>query len=258
MPIQHSKRLKGPQETLPLTSLSCKITTSAKSCSQRQDGRGENEIRPMYLKAGTIHQANGSSYVETCDTKLICAVYGPRDNPKRHQFSSKGNIFCEVTFAPFSWHERVSNQDSLSREYSSAIVQAFESAVCLESYPKAQIDIYINILEYSGNCLSYAFIAASIALADAGIEMLDLVTSCETAFSNETSIQRVCVDPSSEEISHSKGRVVIAYMPSLNKISYLSMQGEETIDDSMQNVIICIEGCLRIYKYMKECIMNWT
>ena len=52
MPSQYSRRLKGPQETQSLTSISCKINTSNKSSRLRQDGRGEDEIRPLYLKAG--------------------------------------------------------------------------------------------------------------------------------------------------------------------------------------------------------------
>ena len=201
---------------------------------------------------GSVHQANGSSYVETCDTKLICAVYGPRDNPKRHQFSSKGNLFCEVNFSPFSCQERVFNQGSLSKEYSYSIIQALECAVCLESYPKAQIDIYITILEDSGNSLSHAIIAASIALADAGIEMLDLVSCCAVAFTDKT----IRIDPSGEEISQCKGHLITAYLPSLNQISLLLKKGEETLDDTVQNIIACIEACLRVHKSMKECLTN--
>lgn len=53
-------------------------------------------------------------------------------------------------------------------------------AVRLELLPKSAIDVYITVLENYGtsSCLAAAIIAASTALADAGIEMLDQVTAC--------------------------------------------------------------------------------
>lgn len=58
-------------------------------------------------------------------------------------------------------------------------------AVRLELLPKSAIDVYITVLENDGtsSCLAAAIIAASTALADAGIEMLDQVTAC-SAVSN--------------------------------------------------------------------------
>ena len=62
------------------------------------------------------------------------------------------------------------------------IQQALTSAVRLELLPKSTIDIFVTIIENDGieGCIAAGSVAASVALADAGIEMLGLVASCST------------------------------------------------------------------------------
>ena len=203
-----------------------------------------------------MQKANGSAYVETSGTKLVCSVYGPRDKHRKHDFSSKGHMTCVLSYAPFSRAERVSSghQDALSKEYSSLITEALQCAVCLNSYPKAQIDVYINVLEDNGNTLSHAIVAASVAIADAGIEMLDLVTSCSLVFNDKVT----CIDPDNIEALHPdiNGSLTVAYLPSLNQISCLLKDGEQDVDESITVINTCIEACLRVHEIMKECLVR--
>lgn len=69
-------------------------------------------------------------------------------------------------------------QSPEEREYSSMMQTALEAAVQLSSFPKAVVDVYCLVLEAGGAELAVAITAASLALADAGIEMRDLVTAC--------------------------------------------------------------------------------
>jgi exosome complex component MTR3 len=52
--------------------------------------------------------------------------------------------------------------------------------VRLEALPKSSIDIFLTVLETDGmeSCVAAGSIAATTALADAGIEILGLVASC--------------------------------------------------------------------------------
>ena len=61
---------------------------------KRQDGRSKDEHRQIFLKTGVISQARGSSYVEQGRTKVMCGVYGPREIPRRSDFSMKGVLSC--------------------------------------------------------------------------------------------------------------------------------------------------------------------
>jgi len=263
MPLPDNRRINGPRETYQITSFLTPQHNDADVPSTgivndkglRKDTRRTDEVRPIYLKAGVVQSANGSAYLETSGTKLTCAVYGPRDYAKRHQFRSSGKLTCSLTFAPFSKPQRFTEiRDSLSTEYSNFIADSLMSAVCLDAYPKSQIDVYVNVLEDNGNTLSYAITAASVALADAGIEMVDLVTSSSLVFNDDV----FCLDPDSSEQKHKDvyGKMSIAYLPSLNKISCLLQDGAAVVERSIELVNTCLEGCLRVHDVMKECLLK--
>jgi exosome complex component MTR3 len=71
-------------------------------------------------------------------------------------------------------------QDAEDRSVAISIHQALESSVRLELFPKSTIDIFITIIENDGieGCVASGAVAASTALADAGIDMVGLVVSC--------------------------------------------------------------------------------
>ena len=61
---------------------------------------------------------------------------------------------------------------------SGQMLAALEAAVLLRTFPKSNVDVYCLILESGGSDLAVCISAASLALADAGIEMSDLVSAC--------------------------------------------------------------------------------
>jgi exosome complex component MTR3 len=71
-------------------------------------------------------------------------------------------------------------QDAEDRSIAVAIHHAIVSSVRLELLPKSTIDIFLTIVENDGieGCVAAGSIAASTALADAGIDMVGLVVSC--------------------------------------------------------------------------------
>jgi len=66
-----------------------------------------------------------------------------------------------------------------------AIHQALLASVRLETFPKSTVDIFITVIEADGmeNCVAAGSVAASTALADAGIEIFGLVMSCSAVSS---------------------------------------------------------------------------
>ena len=71
-------------------------------------------------------------------------------------------------------------KDAEDHDIAVLIQQALTPSVRLELLPKSTIDIFIIIIENDGieGCVSSGSIAASVALADAGIEMLGMVMAC--------------------------------------------------------------------------------
>ena len=65
--------------------------------------------------------------------------------------------------------------------------QALAPAVRLDLYPKSTIDVVVTVLEADGNVSSLAasLLGASLALADAGVEMVDLVVATTVVSKHE-------------------------------------------------------------------------
>ncbi|XP_072029667.1 exosome complex component MTR3-like [Amphiura filiformis] len=259
-----SKRVPGPTETQPPFLYQKKNekaeTILVNSDGNRHDGRKPAEMRPIFLKAGVISQARGSAYIEQHNTKVICAVYGPHEYQRREGFSMKGKLRCEVKFATFSCRQRGSHQtDTREKEAALVIQQALEPAVCLHKFPKSQLDIFVTVLQNDGSALGAALTCASAAVADAGIEMYDLVIGCQMRQAGETML----LDPTVQEEYHSRlvknaesnhGAVTVALLPSIDQVSALVQKGNLESDIALQVLKTCTEACQRIYPVVQQCL----
>ena len=58
------------------------------------------------------------------------------------------------------------------------IRQTFEPVILTKQLPKSQIDIYLQIFQHDGGVLQCCINAATMALIDAGIPMIDYVCAC--------------------------------------------------------------------------------
>lgn len=209
-------------------------------------------VKVLFL-SGIVTKAKGSSYLEKNGAKLICAVYGPREAQRKTEFSTQGRLVCEAMFAPFSHTEKQRNEEE-RKNLSSLLETALTCAVSLDSFPKSQIEIYLNVLQDSGDVLAPAIICASLALLDAGIEMYDVVSACSVVFDDDN----IAMDPIIDEVSNysQRGSMTVGYLPSLNRVSCLVQDGTASSERSMTCIRKCIEGCIRTHSVMKDCILN--
>ncbi|KAG0173681.1 hypothetical protein DFQ28_009183 [Apophysomyces sp. BC1034] len=233
------KRVNGPEQSVtPIFKNLAKAAAVLNDNSKRLDGRSVEDVRPIFLKTGLVTQANGSAYIEVGNTKVVCAVYGPRQL-KKSGFSKNGTLNCEFKFSTFSCAKRRGHlRDPQEKEYSQILCQALAPSVRLELLPKSAIDIYVNVLENDGtsSCLAAAIVASSVALADAGIEMLDQVTACSAIFAN----QQILMDGTETEEQQKDGCVVVSYMPSLNEVTHILQSGQSETATTTQCDVLCV------------------
>ena len=114
----------------------------------RLDGRKAGELRKISCKLGVYGQADGSAYLEQGNTKILAAVYGPREPRQRSGNDVPGvKINCQYSMAVFSTSERKKRPrgDRKSQEISAHLRQTFEAAIKTELYPRSQIDIFIEV-----------------------------------------------------------------------------------------------------------------
>ena len=146
---------------------------------KRIDGRMPEEHRAVKIEAGVLANADGSAYVEIGKNKVLAAVYGPRECHPRHlQDPTKAIIQCKYNMQTYSVSDRKRpGTDRRSVEISKITAEALEKVVLTELYPRASIDVYIEILQANAGTRCAGLTAASVALADAGIPMRDIIPS---------------------------------------------------------------------------------
>ncbi|KAH3763402.1 Exosome complex component MTR3 [Pelomyxa schiedti] len=224
-------------------------------------GRGAAELRQMYVKTGTVTQASGSAFISLSGTKVLCSVHGPRPLPTitGDAVSELGIIKCEFRVARFAelgvrrGGEKFSEERSEEKELGLLLAQSLEVAVCLRSFPKSIVDVNILVVEDDGSVLSAACIAASLALADAGIEMYDLVTACTVSKSPSGTL---LVDPDHKEEQNQKGGLMLSYTPSIGEITQMCLFGQLSQADINDSIAMCIDACTKLSALMSEVLAS--
>jgi exosome complex component RRP41 len=153
--------------------------------------------------------------------------------------------------APFSVQERKSPAPSRREvELSKVIREALEPSVFVEYYPRTGVDVFIEVLQADGGTRCASITAASLALADAGIPMRDLVVACAAGKVEDS----VVLDLFDTEDKVGSADVPVAFMPNLNAVTLLQMDGILTCEEFEKAVNMAIEGCRKIYALQKEAL----
>jgi len=219
---------------------------------RRLDGRRPDELRPLRIKAGVLKRADGSAYIELGKNKILAAVYGPKEMHPRHlQQSDVAVLRCRYNMAPFSVEERKRpGPDRRSMEISKVIREALEPVLFLHLYPRAVIDVFIEILQADAGTRTAGITAASVALADAGIPMRDLVTGVSAGKVDGT----VVLDLMKEEDQWGEADMPVAVMPRKKRITLLQMDGNFTPEEFRQALDLAFKGIDLIYEAQKEAL----
>ncbi|XP_021887530.1 exosome complex component RRP41 homolog isoform X2 [Carica papaya] len=194
---------------------------------------------------------------EMGNTKVIAAVYGPREVQNRsQQISDQALVHCEYSMANFSTGDRKRKPkgDRRSTEISLVIRQTMEACILTHLMPRSQIDIFVQVLQADGGTRSACINAATLALADAGIPMRDIVTSCSAGYLNSTPL----LDLNYVEDGGGGPDVTVGILPKLDKVTLLQMDSKLPMD-IFENVFqLAIEGCKAIATYIREVLQENT
>lgn len=89
---------------------------------------------------------------------------------------------------------------------------------------------------------------ASLALADAGIMMYDLVTSVSVSCFGKN----IIIDPTSDEEAWQDGSLMVAYMPARKEITQLTLTGEWSDGKITNAVELCMDACSKLCDILRE------
>ena len=226
------------------------------SYTKRIDGRAFDETRPIEAKVGIIKRADGSAMFKIGNTWAYAAVYGPRNlHPKFLQDPQRGILRCNYNMMPFSSSgERVRPGGSRrSKEISLVTEKALLPVLDLEEYPNSVVDVFIELPQTEAGSRCAGICAASMALADAGLEMKDLVCAVSVGRVDD----KLLVDLDYSEESYADGPVAdipIAMMPNSNKITLLQMDGQVSKAELMKLLEMGKKVCARICDIQKKAL----
>ncbi|MDH5447932.1 MAG: exosome complex exonuclease Rrp41 [Candidatus Bathyarchaeota archaeon] len=218
----------------------------------RIGGRKFNELRPTKIQVGVLNNANGSAYIEQGKNKILAAVYGPHEvHPKHLALPDRSRLRCRYHMAPFSVDERKSPAPSRREvELSKVIRESLEPSIFLEYYPRTSIDLFIEVLQANGGTRCAGITVAALALADAGIPMRDLTVACAAGKVEG----QLVLDLNDTEDKKGEADVPLAYMPNLNAITLLQMDGQLTLEEFEKAINLSLEGCKQLYNMQKEAL----
>jgi exosome complex component RRP41 len=225
---------------------------------ERLDKRKFDEPRKIEAKAGVIPNADGSAYFKIGNTAAYAAVYGPRNlHPKFLQDPSKGILRCHYNMMPFSSSgDRVRPGGSRrSKEISMVTEKSLLPVLDLKEYPNSVVDVFIELPETEAGSRCAGICAASMALADAGLAMKDLVAAVSVGRVDD----KLVVDLDYKEESYEDGPVAdipLAMMPNHDRVTLLQMDGLISKDD-LKKVLGMGKKVLKdIYEVQKKALKD--
>jgi len=218
----------------------------------RLDGRSWDQLRPINLKVGTLRNADGSAYIEWGKNKIMAAVYGPKEvHPKHQVLPDRALVRSRYHMAPFSVDERKNPAPSRREiEISKVIREALAPAIIVEDYPRTAIEVWVEVLQSDGGSRVAGITAASLALADAGINMRDLVVGCSCGIIDG----QVVADLDDTEDKEGSGDMPVAILPNLNMVTLLQVDGMYTKEQFQKAFELAIEKGREVYNMQREAL----
>ncbi len=222
----------------------------------RVDGRTPEQLRPIKIQTDVLNRADGSAYIEWGGgNKIMVAVYGPREAYPRHtQDIERAIVKARYNMAAFSVDERKKpGPDRRSVEISKVISEALQAAILVEQFPRAQIDVFIEVLQADAGTRIAGLTAASVALAAAGVPMRDLVVGGCTAGKVDG---QIVLDLCREEDNFGQADLPMAILARSGKVVLIQMDGDLTTEEFDRATSMILNATKRINQIQREALQG--
>lgn len=222
--------------------------------TKRIDSRKFDQPREIEAKVGVVERADGSAMFRIGNTIAIAAVYGPRQlYPAFLQNPEKGILRCNYDMMSFSVSERKRpGPTRRSVEISLVTANALLPALDLNKFPDTVVDVFIIIQQADAGTRCAGISAASLALADAGLPMRDLVSSISVGKVGD----KIVLDLNKKEEDYENGStdIPVAMMPRTSEITLLQLDGDIKKEEILEALNMAKKGCKQIYEIQREAL----
>lgn len=218
----------------------------------RPDGRKFDETRPMEAKVGVLPRADGSAMFKFGTTIALAGVYGPRKVfPKHQEEAEKAILRTTYRMASFSTQERTRpGHNRRSQEISMVTRNAILPVIFVEEFPKTALDVTIDILQADASTRCAGINAAVLALADAGVPMRGLVSSCSAGVVNGN----IVLDIAGAEDTEGEVDFPVALYHHKKEITLMQMDGIVAQDKVKEILKLAMRGCEKVAEVQKAAL----
>ncbi|KAF2708897.1 exoribonuclease family protein [Pleomassaria siparia CBS 279.74] len=254
--------------------------------------RGPNEPRKIFLQTSIIPSASGSAYLEipsssnsstttlipsSSSLKITASIQGPRPLPRSAPFSPTLLLTTTVKFAPFASRTRRGYiRDSVERDLGVHLETALRGVIIGERWPKSGVEVVVTVLEGDEdawwgdgvqggggggwgvlNVLAGCITVASAAIADAGIDCVDVVSGGVAALVRNPDIKNKSegalvkvLDPCPAEHQDIVAACAVGYLASRDEITEIWMKGDvgSSPDELIEGATHAAVGSLTVLK----------
>ena len=218
----------------------------------RKNNRANDELRPIEAEIKALKNADGSARFKMGNTEAIVGVFGPRPiHPKHMENPERAVLRTRYNMAPFSTSSRKRPGPGRREvEISKVTREALEPVLILNEFPRTVIDVFIEITQADASTRVAGINGASLALADAGVPMKDLIACCAAGKVDG----ELVVDIEGKEDTNGEVDMPVAYWPKENKVTMIQLDGMCTVEEFGKMLDMAIKGCMEIYGKQKQAI----
>ena len=141
--------------------------------SSREDGRLDDELRPVTITRGFTSHPAGSVLVEFGNTRVMCTASVTEGVPRWRKGTGEGWLTAEYAMLPAATHTR-SDRESVrgrlggrTQEISRLVGRSLRACIDLAALGENTIAIDCDVLQADGGTRTAAITGAYVALADA-------------------------------------------------------------------------------------------
>ena len=141
--------------------------------SKREDGRLDDELRPLVITRGFTEHPAGSVLIEFGHTKVMCTASVTDGVPRWRKGSGLGWLTAEYAMLPSATHTRSERESVKGRvsgrtqEISRLVGRSLRACIDLGALGENTIAVDCDVLQADGGTRTAAITGAYVALADA-------------------------------------------------------------------------------------------
>ncbi|CAN8101563.1 unnamed protein product [Discula destructiva] len=238
-------------------------TSSYNLALLRVDGRRWNELRRCHAQIRTQAAADGSSYLEMGNTKVMCVVTGPTDQQaaprvggaggqqQRSEQEREAEVNVSIVVAGFSSvdRKRRGRNDKRISEIQSTISHALSSNLHTNLYPQSTITFSLHVLSQDGSLLACLLNACTLAAIDAGIPMTDYIAACTAGSTSSYAANDESADPLLD-LNHQEEQelpsLTVATLGTSDKVVVLVCESRVQVGRLEGMLAVGVDGCKQV------------